>query len=277
MLMVLITLTISHAPQFVKTPHAHLQHTSDVSQAVYFKQSGSLSGGPLSTNVQVSFSRNRPVGALYVECDGNETVVDLVSAVGTSEPFTQTVYYTKFTQRLTCASSFALRGTFDEPWAVIVGTKEQFSAWELLAFPVISAKLHGSWWSENYTYHWWFVGAVVCLGLWGWRAFTAALFFASAANRLTHAWTPVVFADILPGLLVLSHHECSREWGWRVMIAFAVLSVLAFGWHHAMNWVVAAALIAGCWMPAFGNPLACFFVFGSGYLVAPLALLLTRR
>ena len=294
MLLVFALAPVGHAPQFVKTRHAQLKHDNDVSQAIYFKDSGSLrvkhpKAGKL---VQVSFARNDPVGDLFVGCDGNETAVELVSASGTSEPFTQTKYYTKYESKFpTCASSFTIRGTFKEPWAAVVGKKEQFSAWELLAFPVFSAKLHGSWWIDNYVYHWWFIAALGCSGvlhlLWrtdwrtGWRTFTAALFFASAANRLSHAWTPVVFVDILPGLFVLqsalqwgSFNGCVR-WGWRIIIAFAVFSVLAFGWIHPMNWFVAAALIAGFWRPALGNPFACFFLFGSGYVVAPLALVWT--
>jgi len=277
----LVLHAIGHAPQFVKTRHAQLKHDNDVSQAVYFKKPGSLKvkhpkAGKL---VEVSFSRNQPVGSLYVECNGIEAEVNLTSVSGTSEPFTQTMYYTKYDSKFpTCGSSYVIRGTFEEPWAVVVGKKEQFSAWELLAFPVFSAKLHGSWWSENYLYHWWFLGALISLP-WGWRAFTAALFFASALNRLSHAWTPVVFVDILPGLFVLLRDTrfagCVR-WGWRMMIAFAVFSVLAFGWVHVMNWFVAAALVAGIWVPAVGNSLACFFVFGSGYFIAPLALLLLQ-
>ena len=276
-----LSAVLGHAPQFAKTRRVRLKHANDVSQAVYFKGSGSLlvMDPKAGKVVQVSFTRNHPVGDLFVGCDGTETAVELVSATGTSEPFTQTMYYTKYDSKFpTCVSSFTVRGVFEEPWAVVVGKKEQFSAWELLAFPVFSAKLHGSWWNENYVYHWWFIVALACSCL-GLRTFTAALFFASAADRLTHAWTPIVLVDILPGVFILleqtSFAGCVR-WGWRAMTALAVFSVLAFGWLHVMNWFVAAALVAGFWVPAFGNSLACFFVFGSGYFIAPLALLLLQ-
>ena len=277
----LFFVAIGHAPQFVRGTDAILKHHNDISQAVYFKGPGKLrvdnpKAGKL---VQASFSRADPVGDLFVGCGSFSMKVNMSSTVdGTIEPFTQTRYFTLYDSAFPeCVSSFTLRGTFDEPWAVVVGKKEQFSAWELLAFPVYSAKLHGSWWNEHYAYHWWFyVAAIMGVVVRNPRVFVAFLFFASAADRLTHAWTPVVFVDIIPGLFVLFPKNWATRWGWRLFSAIAIIALLAFGWSLPINWLVAFVLILTLFCSTLGHPLVCLFFLGSGYVIAPIVFILVR-
>ena len=285
MLLLLCAFPIAHAPQFTSSNVTTLKHSNEVSQAIYFKGTGSVriddpKPGKL---IQASFTNNFPVGTLFVGCDGAAQQVQLISATGTSEPFTQTTYFTKYDSEFpTCVSSFTLHGTFHEPWTVVVGKKERFSAWELLAFPIFSAKLHGSWWNQRYVYHWIFLVVLAAIAVfaiiaphmpWG-RIVVATLFFVSAADRLTHAWTPVIFADILPGLFVLFPNNCTSRWGWRLLNLLAIVSLLAFGSTYIINWLIALILVFGFWFPRIGYPLACLFLFGSGYILAPISLLL---
>ena len=135
----------AHAPQF-KSGIVKVKDTG-VSQVTYFKNGGAklfIQGvrGEAS-DYSVAFPRKRPKGTLFV--DGVVRAVSTDS--GTVEPFTQTKYYS-----MDIGSAKNITGNFTHPWSVVLGVEEKFSIWELLAFPVFSAKLHGSWWNENYMY-----------------------------------------------------------------------------------------------------------------------------
>ena len=43
-----------------------------------------------------------------------------------------------------------MQTTCSQPWAVVVGKKEEFEVQDLLLMPVTIARIHGTWWSENY-------------------------------------------------------------------------------------------------------------------------------
>ena len=281
-----------HAPQFADTFPMRLKHDADISQVTYFKKhelQGLYISNPEDGKLaQASFPTDTPDGTLYVGCVANEHVTPsaatMKSADGTVEPFTQSTYHLKYDSTIpTCAATqgFAIYGQFNGPWAAVVGKKESFSVVELLSFPVYTAKLHGSWWNDHYVYHWWFLAAVVVTlisarwtSTWP-RILVASLFLASAFDRFSHAFTLGVFvvaavADGIPALLVMLPKRPAK-WGW---IAFCVLVAVSVGMLSNW-WVPVLLLLAQCFdvTRMLARPIACMLFVGSGYLVAPLALL----
>ena len=217
----------------------------------------------------------------------------MVSADGHVEPFTQTTYHKKYDSKIpTCPSGFAVYGHFNGPWGAVIGKKERFTVGELLSFPVYSAKLHGSWWNERYTYQWFFLGACVVtliaatFGMSWPNVLVASLFLAGALDRFSHAWTLGVFgvtaaADGIPALLVLIPRKYRlrgvgvKKWGW-ILFCLGVAGSTAWLSFNALGVSVAVALVVAQFFSVtrmLARPVACFLFLGSGYVVAPLALL----
>ena len=284
-----------HVPQFADTFPMRLKHDQDVSQVTYFKkhelQGLYISNPEHDTLVQATFPTDSPDGTLYVGCVVSEHVTPnttaMVSKDGHVEPFTQTTYHTKYDSKIpTCPSGFAVYGHFKGPWGVVIGKKERFTVGELLSFPVYSAKLHGSWWNERYMYQWFFLGACVVTLIAayftrGWpNVLVASLFIAGALNRFAHAWTLGVFgvaaaADGIPALLVLLPRNRVKKWGW-VLFCLGVAGSTAWLSFNALGVSVAVALVVAQFFDVtrmLARPVACFLFLGSGYVVAPLALL----
>ena len=270
-----------------------LKHDADISQVTYFKkhelQGLYISNPEAGKRAQASFPTDSPDGTLYVGCVASEHITPdeatMKSADGTVEPFTQSTYHLKYDDKIpTCANGFAIYGQFNGPWAAVVGKKESFSVIELLSFSVYTAKLHGSWWNDHYVYQWWFLTAVVVTIVSAYftrawpRILVASLFLASAFDRFSHAFTLGVFivaavADGIPALLVLLPKRAAK-WGW---IVFCVLVAVSVAWLSPMSnwWVPGLLLLAQCFdvTRMLARPIACMLFIGSGYLVAPLALL----
>lgn len=274
---------VGHVPQFANNFPMEMKHDDvDISQVTYFRPDGSMRDQSMqglyvaepkeNVIVQVAFPSNNPDGNLYAGCVANRSQipleVNMTSAKGTTEPFTQTKYYMKYDSTFPdCAGlDYAIYGNFDTQWSAVVGKKESFSATELLSFPIYSAKLHGSWWSDNYVYQWPFLAAVVISAWFGLRTLTVALFIASAANRLAHAWTFVVFADLIPAVLVV----CDVTVLWWALGVLTAVSMFVLS-----SWWLGVLLIFLPLVPVVGKPLLCLFIFGSGYFVAPFFLFLT--
>ena len=265
---------LSHAPQFSNKFPMTLKYDAEVSQVTYFKTSG-LNGVYIESPregaiLQASFSTSSPTGTLYVGCVANKSVlppaVALVHASSTLEPFTQSRYWTKYDSTMAnCSDALAVYGRFAEPWSVVVGKQEKFSAWELFMFPVYSAKLHGSWWNKKYVYHWPFFAALIVGLFFGLKPLTVGLFIACAADRFAHAWTLIALADLVPALLVLM--PVAPLW-WIFIIGIASSLWVLSSWWLA---VVIASL--GIFAPVIGRPLSCVFIFGSGYYLGPLSFL----
>ncbi len=251
-----------------------LKHDVEVSQVTYFKTSA-LNGVYIEsprtgTILQAAFSTSSPVGTLYVGCVSNTSMmppaVALIDASSTLEPFTQSRYWIKYDSTMSnCSDALAVYGRFSEPWSVVVGKKEKFDAWELVMFPVYSAKLHGSWWNKKYVYHWPFFAAVLIGSFFGLRPLTVALFVACAADRFAHAWTFIALADLIPAALVFVGF--APLW-WPV-----VLLTAASLWWLSSWWLAVTIGAVGLFVPVVGRPLCCLFIFGSGYLLGPLSFL----
>ena len=295
--MLLLYAAFGHAPQFADTFPMRLKHDEDVSQVTYFKKhemQGLYISSPTSGKlVQATFPTDSPDGTLHVGCVASEHITPnatvMVSASGTVEPFTQSTYHTKYDSKIpVCNASFAVYGDFKGPWAVVVGKTETFTVGELLSFPVYSAKLHGSWWNERYMYQWFFLGACVVTLIAAYytrtwpRILVASLFLAGALDRFAHAWTFGVFgvtaaADGIPALLTLiprTYKLCGvnvAKWGW-IVFCLGVAASTAF---LSSVWVAIALVIAQFFdlTRMLARPAACFLFLGSGYVVAPLALL----
>ena len=290
-----------HVPQFADTFPMRLKHDQDVSQVTYFKkhelQGLYISNPEHDTLVQATFPTDSPDGTLHVGCVASEHIVPnttaMVSKDGHVEPFTQTTYHTKYDSKIpACNASFAIYGHFKGPWGAVIGKKERFTVGELLSFPVYSAKLHGSWWNERYTYQWFFLGACVVTLIAayftrGWpNVLVASLFLAGALDRFSHAWTLGVFgvaaaADGIPALLVLIPREyrlCGvgvKKWGW-ILFCLGIAGSTAWLSFNALGVSVAVALVVAQFFDVtrmLARPAACFLFLGSGYVVAPLALL----
>ena len=278
-----LLISVGHVPQFADKFPMEMKHDDvDISQVTYFRRDGSTRYQSMqglyvaepkeNVIVQVAFPSNDPVGSLYAGCVANRSQtppeVNLTSAKGTNEPFTQTKYYLKYDATFPDCEGldYAIYGNFDGQWSAVVGKKESFSATELLSFPIYSAKLHGSWWNENYVYQWPFLAAVLVSACFGLRTLTVALFVASAANRLAHAWTFVVFADLIPAVLVV----CDVTLLWWALGILTAISMFVLS-----SWWLGVVLIFLPLVPVVGKPLLCLFIFGSGYFVAPFFLFLT--
>lgn len=277
-----------HAPQFAEDFPMSLSHDSHISQVTYFKHRAhfELQGVYIPTPsageiIQVAFPMLEWNGELYTGCVRNSTetpstVSELQRVSSTVEPFTQTEYYLAFDSKLpVCTHGYAIYGTFTHPWSIVVGTKETFTPIELFSFPIYSGKLHGSWWNEKYMYQVFFVSSLVLGAVFGFRNFVGILFFASAADRLSHAFTWISLVDIIPGLLIiLNTSGKSRTLAvfWWAFIGASAFGVIGFG--GISNIVVGAVILLGIWLPKIGRPLACVFLFGSGYFMGPLALLI---
>ena len=293
-----------HVPQFADTFPMRLKHDQDVSQVTYFKkhelQGLYISNPEHDTLVQATFPTDSPDGTLHVGCVASEHIVTpnttaMVSKVRTpSNPSRRRRTTRNTTPRFPHVpnASFAIYGHFKGPWGAVIGKKERFTVGELLSFPVYSAKLHGSWWNERYTYQWFFLGACVVTLIAayftrGWpNVLVASLFLAGALDRFSHAWTLGVFgvaaaADGIPALLVLIPREyrlCGvgvKKWGW-ILFCLGVAGSTAWLSFNALGVSVAVALVVAQFFDVtrmLARPAACFLFLGSGYVVAPLALL----
>ena len=88
-------------------------------------------------------------------CDTNTTLIQLRTTSGSrSEPFTQSKYYKYFSEKKTCASLFSVETVCGQPWGAVVGKKEVQYITTILSFPVIIARIHGSWWNDLYIVGW---------------------------------------------------------------------------------------------------------------------------
>ena len=249
-----------------------LRHDPDISQVTYFKPTGSMQGlfvenAAADTLVQATFYSGDPEGTLHAGCVNASTQIPAsiplnATNESTVEPFTQTRYNTLFDSTIPAdCERYAIYGNFTSPWAAVVGKKESFGAVELLMFPVYSAKLHGSWWNDNYVYEWPFIVALaigLCFGL---RAFVVALFVASAANRFAHAWTFVAIVDLIPAFLIAYDR---RVLWWIFVVLVAVSVAILSSW-----WLAAIIATCGLFFPRFGRGLTLLFAVGSGYFMGP--------
>jgi len=276
--MFFITLGVfAHAPQFADEFPMTLQHGADISQVTYFKPKGSMQGlliksATSGTLVQAVFRSERPEGQLHVGCVENSTQIPPPHPLNTpnrsvessTEPFTQTRYHTFYDSTIPAdCERFAVYGEFSTPWAAVVGKKESFSPTELVMFPVYSAKLHGSWWNDNYVYHWPFLVALIVGLCYGFRPFVIGLFVASAANRFAHAWTLVGLADLIPAALIMY----PNKYLWFILVLLVAISAAVLSsW-----WIAAIIAILGVCFPRFGRGFTLLFAVGSGYLIGPIA------
>ena len=269
-----------HAPQFAEEFPMRLLHDIEVSQVTYFRTKLEMQGVYIPNPhageiIQAAFPIKEPSGILYAGCVSNASETPNETAVSRSksstvEPFTQTEYFMSYDSKLpSCSDGYAMYGTFDHPWSIVVGTKETFTPFELFSFPIYSARLHGSWWNQHYTYASFFACSVILGFIFGFRHFVGILFFASAADRLSHAFTWIALVDIIPGLLII--FDSSRlAFVWWIFVGISAAGVIALG--GAAGAAVGAVILIGIWFPLIGRPLACVFLFGSGYFMGPLAL-----
>ena len=185
---------VAHVP-FFSEDSITLQKQKETSQAYYFQQVGQLIADDGADFVEVvSSTRNNPCD-ISVLCGETAVVVGrAVEAHG--ETFTQSVYYTLYSATLNCTQRMRVVGDCEHPWAAVVGKDEVFTVGELISFPIYTAKVHGRWWSQQYSLGWFVLLALLYSGYKGFDASLVAVSVAVAlwAARAHHA---TVFAGTL--------------------------------------------------------------------------------
>lgn len=148
-----------HVPFFASGSDNQLELKADISQVYYFKESGKVYGKtymPRNDIVELvgPESELKDCQATIV-CDTNTTLIQLSTSSGSSpEPFTQSKYYKYFSEKKNCESLFSVEAVCGQPWGAVVGKKEVQYVSTILSFPVIIARIHGSWWNDLYIVGW---------------------------------------------------------------------------------------------------------------------------
>jgi len=252
-----LTLSEAHIPFFSSGSDNTLQLEADISQVYYFKSSGKVSGKehmPKDDLVELVGPNSNLSGcASIIECDTNKTVIDLSTDTEASEePFTQSLYYKYFSENKNCSDSFSIETTCDRPWGAVVGKKEVQYVSTILSFPIIIARIHGSWWNDLYIVGWVLLllllvpvitrarfDGQLTQGLLLAAALTYLAFFVDKFVNTTVyapssflAWA-ITFIELLPLLLVWRLFRAPQKWlaVFGMLVSFLLFFMVGIGFY----------------------------------------------